>query len=420
MPVSAELVERSGDLKEALIRFGQARKFARHADIALDRYLQNERDADNAQLANAIDRFLLQYTLPDGRTVVETFVQEHLDLTPGERALLLGWRDVVEGLFRVDRHEGHAVLLTNLVDELTYRTHSNMGPEQLRKLLQGSFLMTRLVPIEDEWMLSGVAQIFPARLCQDIYLAAAELTLRSPSLAFRNPEKLARAWELQHEERRNFVEFFGTDLMVLPGSVVQERMQAFMQFHTNEVRDAHGQSAAERSQAQYGSAPPPVDFTLPANMTEADTVGVLYDEAEGMLFLRDFGLVEETFADPETVADDRHKNAVLEYLSDSSISPVVFRRLAERSAERASAVFARVLDRPDFSWDQDGEALLRQHKAEYFEQPPLPSVAPLSPQLSRAIRARRTPEATAPKRPTHSQPAQRRKRPSKGRSGRSR
>ena len=70
-----------------------------------------------------------------------------------------------------------------------------------------------------------------------MYRAAIEITLRRPALAFRNPEKLEQGWELQRKERRSFVEFFGTDLVVAPGSEIEARMQAYMHFRTHEMRD---------------------------------------------------------------------------------------------------------------------------------------------------------------------------------------
>ena len=144
MPATSELVARSGDLKAALVEYGQGRRFARHAEKALGQYLPDGVATDNAELANAIDRFILEYRLPDGKTIVETFVEEHLDLTDEERTLLLGWRDAVEGIFEVERREGQALILTNLVDDLTYRTRSNLGAAGPPKVRNGSFLVTRL------------------------------------------------------------------------------------------------------------------------------------------------------------------------------------------------------------------------------------------------------------------------------------
>src|SRR5262245_63522272 len=88
-------------------------------------------------------------------TVVEHFVAEHPQLPEEERAMLLGWRDVVEGIFRVQRRDGDALVAINLVDDLTYRVRSNRGPAALGSMRRGMFLITRLVPIGGEWLLSG-------------------------------------------------------------------------------------------------------------------------------------------------------------------------------------------------------------------------------------------------------------------------
>jgi hypothetical protein len=58
--------------------------------------------------------------------VVERFVASRADLPEHERELLLGWRNVVEGTFEVQCRDGDALVTENLVDELTYRVHSNM------------------------------------------------------------------------------------------------------------------------------------------------------------------------------------------------------------------------------------------------------------------------------------------------------
>jgi hypothetical protein len=61
-------------------------------------------------------------------------------------------------------------------------------------------------------------------------------------------------------------------------------------------------------------------------------------------------------------------------------------RLAVRDPAKASAVFARLLKRKrGFSWETDGEQLLRQHKPSYFDGTLLPRTVSLSEPLSRAL-----------------------------------
>ncbi len=70
--------------------------------------------------------------------------------------MLLGWRDVEEGIFEVVRRDGEVLIVTNLVDELTCRVRSNMGGEVFRVLRPRSYMIARLVPLGGEWLVSGV------------------------------------------------------------------------------------------------------------------------------------------------------------------------------------------------------------------------------------------------------------------------
>jgi hypothetical protein len=75
---------------------------------------------------------------------------------------MLGWRDVVEGVFEIRERDGNAILGTNLIDELTYLIYSNAGSDGLAAIQPGCFLATRIVPFGDDWMLSGAQQTLPA------------------------------------------------------------------------------------------------------------------------------------------------------------------------------------------------------------------------------------------------------------------
>ena len=117
-------------------------------------------------------------------------------------------------------------------------------------------------------------------------------------------------------------------------------------------------------------------FELPDHLLEAETVAVIYDEVEGQTFLAEYGLIEAAFDDPVLLADRDHRRAVVGYLNDDSISPLPFRRLGQRQPENASRVFQRLLKKPTFSWERDGESLIRRRKGSFFDKPVLPSVTP--------------------------------------------
>jgi hypothetical protein len=159
MAANTDLVERSGDLKRELVDYAMHRRFDRAITAAMERRFGWNQAIDEADLSDFMDWFILHERLPDGRKVVERFVADHPELPEQERIMLLGWRDVVEGIFEVKDRDGEALIVVNLVDELTYRVRSNMGPAVFTRTPPRSFLTGRLVPIGDEWLLSGVANL---------------------------------------------------------------------------------------------------------------------------------------------------------------------------------------------------------------------------------------------------------------------
>jgi hypothetical protein len=331
---------------------------------------------DEHRLMMLWDYFVLEHRLRSGRTIVEQFVDAHAELSRQEREMLLGWRDVVQGPFEVQRRDGPALIVVNLVDDLTYRVRSNMGTSVFRQMPRRSFLITRLVPVGEEWMLSGPTSVLRPAEREVAYRLAFEMSMRTPEAVYRSPEKLARAWEMQRADRQRFIGFFGADLVVVPGDQAQERLNRFHEFCRDEVlRTTPG--AARRS---GGVAAPVVE--LPLDLVESETVALIYDEEDGLGFYAEFGLVEEAFADPDLVRRRRYREHVLSYLHDDSVEPMVLRRLVERDPDKASVLFRRLLRRPRFDWARDGEELLRTAKAAYFARVPRPRVSPVSERLA--------------------------------------
>ncbi len=270
------------------------------------------------------------------------------------------------------RRDGPALIVQSLVDELTYRVRSNMGPAIFRHTPRGSFLIARLVAIGDEWMLSG--PLTPLRKSDRniAYRLAMDMALRTPEAVFRNPEKLTLAWKQQRADRDRFIKHFGADLVVFPGDQVQDRLNGFYAFCREEIL----------GRPEPGGPPAGVAVTLPEDMVDAETVALIYDETDGIGFYAEFGFVEQAFANPDLLRRRLWREHTLQYLHDDSVEPMVIRRLAERDQDRATIVIRRLLKRPKFDWTRDGETLLREVKPGYYAQPPRPRVSPVSERLA--------------------------------------
>ena len=369
-----DLVKRAGQLKPMLVDFAFSPLFDRELTPVIARNFPDMIVDDEATFSMVLDHFVLQHRLKSGTTVVEAFVAAHPELTAAERDMLLGWRDVVEGMFEVTRKDSDAVILFNVVDELTYRAWSNLGRGALRQLKKGMIAVGRLVPVGESWMVSGNLAVFPASTREVMLASAAKQALSNPELAFRNPVKLAEARSMVARQHEAFADLFGTDLIVVPGSEVPDKVQEFDRPWAKQV-------------SPDPEPPEPVAMDFPDDLLDADSVAIDFVAGEGMSFYPRYHLLEELFSNPTLLARRPYREALSDCLRDPDASPELLRRLAARDPAKASTVFTKLLKRKrGFSWEADGEALLRKHKPSYFDGTLLPRTVVLSKPLSNALR----------------------------------
>ena len=121
-------------------------------------------------------------------------------------------------------------------------------------------------------------------------------------------------------------------------------------------------------------------------MLAAGSVAIHFVAEEGLSFYPDYDLLEELFRNPALISRRRYREILSGFLRDPDTSPEPLRRLAARDPAKASTVFTRLLKRKrGFTWNTDGEQLLRQRKPRYFDGTVLPRTVVLSEPLSSAL-----------------------------------
>lgn len=372
-----DLLTRAAELKGELVRFAQGPRYQRRLHSRLAEAADHYDTLDEGLLISVIDRFALQYRRPDGRTVVEDFIARHHPPMPDDdRAMLLGWRDVVEGCFEVRRNNTDFVVLHNLIDDLTYTVHSNLGAAAFRPLRRQMLTICRIVPLHpstDAWLVSGNLAVYERSAAPELARIAANHVMTQPASQERNPELLRRAWEVQAHHRAEFIANFGSDLVVLP------------------PREADTALRRHFRRAQANAPSPTTDnpnLGLPDDLLDADTVAIIFDETEGLAFYRDFGRLDTLFADPGPTPARADLARLRDYLDDDSISPLAIHRLAQRHPHNADTVFRALLRKPGFNWARDGEALLRRRKKSFYAREPRPGTTVLGERLTELLRSR--------------------------------
>lgn len=371
-----KLLERAGDLKAELSAFLYSGRYDRKLrDLAAE---VDHHSGETAELyfGLTVEGFMLNTKLRGGDTVLEQFIRSRRDLSAEDRDLLLSWRDNVQGTFEIKARDGEdGLVLFNHVDELTYTARSNMGAEGLVGLNPGMILIQRIVPLGQEWMMSGPGAHFPADQAEQVLAGLPQLMAGHPEAVFRNPAKLAEALVMQEEQRQAFIELYGGDLIVVPGAEVEQTLLAFYRH------------AYEKAGSQAGPWTDPGLQPLPEEWTHADSVAMIYDELDGLGFYVDYALAQDAFANPDLIVRRPYLQIISSYLREDAISPVPLQRLAAADPAKADLLFAKLLKKRGFIWERDGEALLRRYKSDWYDNPPLPRITPVSGPMAERYRA---------------------------------
>ncbi len=121
---------------------------------------------------------------------------------------------------------------------------------------------------------------------------------------------------------------------------------------------------------------------LPQEVAEFDTIGVIYDEADGLNFYPDYGMLRDLFANPALAADKRYADVLCGYLRSETIAPLPLLGLAAAHPDTVDAVFRKILRERTFTWAEHDETLLRLRKAWYYEREPRPGFSVIGARLS--------------------------------------
>jgi hypothetical protein len=368
------LIARSRDLKRELIDFAENKRFARWLEPIASKTAQvADPKQREAQWIRGLDDFVMTFRFPDGDGIIDRFLVARKDLADDDRKFLETWRDgLVDSIFEVRAKNVLNLTMLNLLDDQEYEAYAAVGAENLWRINVGEFVIVRLAPLaEGTWVISGPMGTTPASAKRRITKMAFDLASHAPVIAFTSEDFRNRSWVAMRKDRERFIEFFGADEVILKTHEAAERMKDFRA------------QAKKAALAEGGDIPATymAPFELPGNMTWAQTIGVIYDQSDGIGFVADYAKISDLFANPDLATSKEHAKLLHGYLKADGISPTPLRRLVAAHPDTADAVFRKVLKKPDFTWAKDSEALLRKHKPRYFKENPQPAIAVIGTRL---------------------------------------
>jgi hypothetical protein len=240
------------------------------------------------------------------------------------------------------------------------------------------------VPIAGVWLVSGMLSFLPRSSGPEVAKIALGLATEHPELVFRNPAKIDEGWEMMRLNRAEFIDFFGTDELILPPAEAEERLNAQLRAQQEAVVARRPPSGKATSAPLPGLDVP--GYNLLDELNGFDTVGIVFDEVDGLNFYPDYGMLRDLFADPARASRKEYADLLRTYLREETIAPLPLCRLAAAYPETVDAVFRKVLRQRTFTWSEHGDALLRKRKPWYYAQEPRPGVSVIGDRLAELAR----------------------------------
>ncbi|MDZ8222258.1 hypothetical protein [Nostoc sp. ChiVER01] len=404
------ILERSHQLKQALVDFvldaeGElAQALETYAAAQLRRG-----SGDSTQQDLIIDSFLTAGKVGD-KSPLELFIESHPDLEESDRNLINSWHHSFIGLFAITNILPDGFELTNWLTDKHYivKPNNTQTLQAISRLKVGEILLTRISPITDSyWMFSGPYTIMGKLGKPKLAVAIGNFKENYKSNLYSDaPDLLEEAWQSVGEYHQQFVDFFGTDEITLPGYQLNKKIAEFQELITEkrfaeagidtskslaEVAEAAGigddeiKAAAEEFGADSNVVSqmfnskssnskmvmPKVD--LPAELKKAEQVTALSHPRWGQMFLPTYSKVQAILSAEDWQSVQGAEKLVRYYLEDKSINAFIWHRLAQQYPTKLENVLQIVLQRPEFRLESDLDAVLQEFNKPI--EPELPEIA---------------------------------------------
>ncbi|MGL5835504.1 MAG: hypothetical protein ACRC1Z_20085, partial [Waterburya sp.] len=217
-----DIIERANQLQEDLVDFVYDAEG--ELAVSLEKYAAEQgkkKYQDLKQQNLVINRFMIEGKVGD-KTPLELFLEQEAALTPSDRDLLSNWQRSFMGLFEVIQPFPEGIEIMNWLTAKHYLVlfDSQISPEML-KWQPGEIFLTRIAPINEEnnyWLFLSDLIVKGKLSKPKLAVAIGEFKQNYQNALYGDaPELLALAWDSVVQYHQEFVEFFGSDRIALPG-----------------------------------------------------------------------------------------------------------------------------------------------------------------------------------------------------------
>ncbi|NJM69289.1 MAG: hypothetical protein HC862_03120 [Scytonema sp. RU_4_4] len=364
---------------------------------------------DNFQQELIIDSFLTEGQVGDS-SPLDLFIQSYQDLSESDRELIKSWARTFMGLFAITKILPDGFELRNWLTDKYYTVKPNNAQKlkEISRLKEGEILLTRISPVTDSyWTFSGP------------YTQMGKLGKPKLAVAIGNfkdnykdhlygdaPDLLEEAWLSVGIYHQQFVEFFGTDEVTMPGYQLNKKIAEFQEVLTKKRLEEAGidsskslgevaqeaglgeediKAVAEELGADSEAVSqifdnkngtrkmvtPKVD--LPAELRKAEQVTSISHARWGQIFLPTYSKIKAILEADDWQSVEGAEKFIRFYLEDKSINAFIWHRLAQQYPTQLEKVLQMFLQRPNFQLENDLDTLLQEYNKPI--EPELPEIA---------------------------------------------
>jgi hypothetical protein len=397
---------RAGKLKEALTDF----VFDAEGElaVALETFSAEQMARATQQEMNQrnllVDRFMFEGKVGQ-KTPIDLFLENNTDLSETDQELIQRWHQSFIGLFEIITilDDGFELMNWTTAKHYIAKPSDPKTLESMKRYKIGEILLTQIAPINEHyWMFSSPCTTLGRLGKPKLAVAIGNFKQNYGNHLYSDaPDLLVQAWTSVEKSHQDFINFFGSDEITLPGyqlnqkfaefqnTSLQEKLEATGLDGTKTIQDLAQEAGISSDEIKSVATEMGVDITvlnsqkitkmvqpkleLPANLKKAEQVTAFSHPRWGQSFLPNYSELKKLLEteDPQSVTNA--EDLAMQYLKSSEINFLVWQKLVSQYPKQLENVLRNVLNRPTFVLEKDLSTLMKEFKKP--TEPELPESA---------------------------------------------
>jgi len=407
-----KILDRSRQLKQNLVEFVLESEgnlaIALETYVAANSHSQNKLYDPGYEKKLLIDSFVTEGKVGD-LSPIDLFLASQGELSESDRNLLKKWQSSFLGLFAVQEILPDGFKLMNWLStkHYTVKPNDSRALAEMANFKNGEILLTRISPVADDyWMFSGPCLPMGNLGKPKLAVAIGNFKdIHKKHLYSDAPDLLEEAWHSVEQYHQDFLDFFGSDEVTMPGYQLNKKFTEFQEIITKkrlaaigiddsksleEMAEEAGVSQEEIKAAakEVGADSQEVEqlfqnkgkpkmmlpkVELPDNIKKAEEVTVIAHPRWGQAILPTYTKFKSILATEDWQNIPNGDKLIRKYLTDPEVNAFIWSRLAKEYPKELDKVLQTYLNRPHFQIEADLNAVLQEYNKPL--EPELPEIA---------------------------------------------